>query len=141
VPRIPVVEKTQRDRDMIAALPRFLAGKKRVILGGTSFSLARLRKVFEKHLQAMARVRVTTAARRQAVADERVLEKELQALLRYMKTLASSRVGRHDLQMRAYAFAPDKKPKMTPETKARANVKRQATRKERGIGKKHRRSR
>jgi hypothetical protein len=138
VPRIPVVEKTKRDYDMIAALPKFLAGKKRAILGGESFSLAKLRKVFEKHLQAMTRVRVTTAARRQAVADERALEKGLQQLLRYMKILAVSRVGRHDLQMREYAFAPEKRPTMTPETKVRANVKRQATRKERGIGKRRR---
>jgi hypothetical protein len=97
--------------------------------------------VFEEHLRAMARVWELTIARRVAIQAERALEARLRPVVASLKDVARSRAGKHDARNRDYGFEPDRKPFMSATTKLLANVKRQATRKERGIVGKRRRRR
>jgi hypothetical protein len=66
--------------------------------------------------------------------EERKQEVLLRPFIDAIKSLAAAAAGGvHDARMRNYGFEPDKKPHMSAPTKHAANIKRQVTRKERGI--------
>lgn len=140
MPRIGTAAKTKRDRDILAGLPALMGNHTHLDLPIGRKSLAELRAMFEEHLRAMPRVWELTIARRVAIQAERALEARLRPVVASLKDVARSRAGKHDARNRDYGFEPDRKPVMSATTKLLANVKRQATRKERGIvGKKRRR--
>lgn len=142
MPRLSTATKTERNTGILAGLPVLLGGSKRADIPGGPFPLEALRAMFEKHLRAMAKVRDLTIARRQAVQEERAMEAALQPVIASLKLLAHGRAGKHSAKLRAMGFEPEKKPVMSAATKLAANVKRQATRKERGIvGKRRKRRR
>jgi hypothetical protein len=94
---------------------------------------------FEAHLRAMLRVHELTIQRRMAVAEERRLWAQLHPTCEAWSYLALSALGKHSKRLEEVGVVPHKEQTMTAETKARANVKRQETRKRLGImGKKQR---
>ncbi|HEX8793571.1 MAG TPA: hypothetical protein VF765_21660 [Polyangiaceae bacterium] len=134
MPKIGVLEKTTRDRAILAGLDKLFAGRTHVTLRNERYTRASLAAKFEKHLRLMARVRQLTIARRAAITEERKEEALLRFLIRHIKKLAAAQAGgEREPSMREYGFEPDKKPTMSAHTKLVANVKRQATRKKRGI--------
>lgn len=141
VPRLSTATKTKRDTGIVAGLPALLAPSGRADIRGGPFAIDALRAMFEKHLRAMAKVRELTIARRQAVQEERAVEASLRPVIASLKLLAHGRAGKYGARLRALGFEPEKKPTMSVATKVAANVKRQATRKERGIVGKKRRGR
>jgi len=141
VPRLSTATKTKRDTGILNALPVLLEGTGRADIPGGPFTIDVLRAMIEKHLRAMAKVRDLTIARRMAVQEERAVEAALKPVLDNLKGMAQARVGKYSIRLRALGFEPEKKPTMSAATKVLANVKRQATRKERGIVSKKRRGR
>lgn len=134
MPKIGVLAKTTRDRAILAGLDKLLAGRSHVTILNERHTRASLAAKFEKHLRLMARVDQLTVARRAAIAEERKEEAALRRFVRAIKKLAAAQAGgERDSSMREYGFEPDKKPFMSAQAKRAANVKRQATRKRRGI--------
>jgi hypothetical protein len=89
----------------------------------------------------MQRVNELTLQRAQAVEHERQLEAQLLPLTALLRRLVQSRVGKSSADMRTFGLEPHRKPRMTAETKRRANEKRQATREALGLMGKRRRAR
>jgi hypothetical protein len=141
VPRLSTATKTTRDTGIVKGLPALLRVTGRADIPGGPFTIDALRAMFEKHLRAMAKVRELTLARRQAVQEERAMERALAPVIASLKLLAHGRAGKYSAGLRALGFEPEKKPVMSTMTKLLANVKRQATRKERGIVSKKRKGR
>ena len=81
----------------------------------------------------MVRVHQLTMERAAAIEAERKMEAKVAKIFIGVKSTAEAMMGKHGAGMRDFGIEPDKKPRMTAETKLVANVKRQATRKRRGI--------
>ncbi len=139
MPRLSTATKTKRDTGILNGLPVLLGGSGRADIPGGPFTIDALRAMIDKHLRAMAKVRDLTIARRMAVHEERAVEAALKPVLDSLKGMAQGRVGKYSARLREMGFEPEKKPVMSAATKVVANVKRQATRKERGIVSKKRR--
>ncbi len=139
MPRLSTATKTKRDTGILKGLPVLLEGTGRADIPGGPFTIDALRAMIDRHLRAMAKVRDLTIARRMAVQEERATEAALKPVLDSLKGMAQGRVGKYSIRLREFGFEPEKKPVMSAATKVVANVKRQATRKERGIVAKKRR--
>jgi hypothetical protein len=139
MPKIGSTTKAERDRTILAGLDALFDGRTHVRIMGTLYTRASLAALFDEHLTSMARLRKLTAARRQAMLEERKLEKRVRRVAHHIKQFVAGEVGVHDPRMLRYGFRPDRKPHMSAETKRRANEKRQRTRRERGITSKKRR--
>jgi hypothetical protein len=98
-----------------------------------------LAAVFEEHLQAMARVHELSVQRRIAIEREAAMEAKVAKIYAGVKALAGSFLGPRSPRMREFGIEPDRKPQMTPATKLLANLKRQETRRRRGLVSKKRR--
>jgi len=134
VPKIGAVEKATRDRAIIRGLAKLFEGRREVEILGVRYTRASLAAKFEKHLRSMARVQELTIARREAIREEREQEALLHPFIDAIKTLAAVATGgARDARMRSYGFEPDKKPYMSAQRKLAANVKRQETRRKRGL--------
>jgi len=139
VPKLAKSTKTARDLGVIRGARKHFTIRKAIIINEVRYTADSLAAVFEEHLQAMARVHQLTLERSKAIAAERELEAKVARIYIGVKNIAESMMGKHGARMRDFGIEPDKKPRMTAETKLLANVKRQATRKRRGImGKKQR---
>jgi hypothetical protein len=132
MPNLTKAEKLKRDRGAITGLRKYFADQT-LTLRQKRYTCEELVAVFEAHLRALADVDERTVEQRVAVQKERNLEKRVSALASSVKSLASGRFGAGAAELREFGREPDKKPVMSAETKHRANEKRQATRKERGI--------
>lgn len=141
MPKLAKSTKVARDLGVLKGIRKHLAPRKSVVLSGVTYTIEALAAVFEEHLAAMARVDELTLQRAAAVAHERALEVRLRPVHAAIKDLAESELGIHSLRLKDYGIEPDRKPRMTAETKKRANEKRQATRARRGIIGKRRRAR
>jgi hypothetical protein len=141
VPRLSTATKTMRDTGILKGLPALLGRSGRADIPGGPFPIEAVHAMFEKHLRAMAKVRDLTIARRQAVQEERAVEAALRPVIASLKLLAHGKAGQYSAKLRTMGFEPEKKPVMSTATKLAANVKRQATRKERGIVSKKRKGR
>jgi hypothetical protein len=133
VPKLTKSAKTRRDTGAIALARANLAGDATIIVYGEEFTPEGLAGLFQQHLDALERVRALTLQRAEAVAIERRLEARVAAVHRGLASQAKVYFGKSSPQLRRFAIAPEKTPHMTAETKKRANEKRQATRKQRGI--------
>ncbi|HEV3191224.1 MAG TPA: hypothetical protein VGY54_12035 [Polyangiaceae bacterium] len=132
VPRLAKDEKLKRDTGIIAGIRKHRALWTIRILR-KSYTPDELIAVFDGHLRALARVSELTTQRAIAIAEERALEARIARLARAVKSRLAAYFGANAPETEAFGFRPDKKPTMSVETKRRANEKRQATRKERGI--------
>ena len=141
VPRRTKNEKLKRDTGIIAAIRMHRELWTMTILG-KSYTPDKLAAVFEEHLRALARVSELTTERAIAIAEERRLEARIARLARAVKSRLAAYFGADAPEMGEFGFRPDKAPIMSAETKRRANERRQATRKERGVmGRRQRKAR
>ena len=139
MPKFAKSTKTARDLGVIRGVRRHFGGHKNLVINHVRYTVDSLAAEFEAHLQAMARVHSLTLERSAAIEAERAMEAKVARIFAGVKSIAESMMGKHGARMRHFGIEPDKKPHMTVETKLVANVKRQATRKRRGImGKKQR---
>jgi hypothetical protein len=132
VPRRTQDEKLKRDTGIIAGIRKHRALWTMTILR-KAYTPDELIAVFEAHLRALTRVSELTTQRAIAIAEERALEARTARMARAVKSRLAAYFGADAPEMEAFGFRPDKKPTMSAETKRRANEKRQATRKERGV--------
>ncbi len=134
--------KMTRDLGVIGGIRKFfarLAPDGELVLEGESFTAESLASIFEEHANALKRVDELTIARAQAVALERKLEARLRGVYRAWTNAAISLVGKNSPRMYELGATPHRKWRMSAESKARANDRRQKTRKALGImGKKQR---
>jgi hypothetical protein len=133
VPKLAASTKIARDQSAIAGVRKHWSRARSVRLGGVEYTVDELAQVFDEHLQALERVRLLTIERSAAVAQERAIEKKVLAVHADLKVAVIVAFGKRSRRMLDFGIRPDKKPKMSAETKKRANEKRQATRKERGV--------
>jgi len=133
MPKLAKSTKAARDTGVIRGIRQHFATGKDIIIHQVRYTADSLAALFEEHLRAMARVDALTIERGLAVAEERRLEAELAPVYAGVKAAAESLLGIRSPRLRELGIEPDKKPRMTAETKKRANEKRQATRKRRGI--------
>ena len=132
VPRLAKDEKLKRDTGIIAGIRKHRALWSMQILR-KSYTPDELIAVFEEHLRALARVSELTTQRAIAIAEEQALEARIARMARAVKSRVAAYFGADSPELEAFGLRPDKKPTMSVETKRRANEKRQATRKERGV--------
>jgi hypothetical protein len=132
VPRRTKSEKLHRDRGIIAGI-RNDASLWTMVLRGKPYTPPELIALFEAHLRALERVSELTTQRAVAIAEEQELEARIAKMAKAVKSRVAAYFGADAPEMEEFGFRPDKKPTMSAETKRRANEKRQATRKERGI--------
>jgi hypothetical protein len=123
----------KRDRAVLAALYSLFEHRQYVEILGVRYTRASLAARIEQHIKKLARVAALTIKRRVAIREEREDEADLIKVLAGLKDIAGAQVGRTNVGMLKLGFVPDKVPYVSTETKLAANVKRQATRKERGI--------
>jgi hypothetical protein len=136
MPRLGTRTKTERDRAVLRGLPKLFDRQTFAEIGRTRYTQQTVRALLQRHLRAMAKVRSLTIARRMAVEEERALERRVHVVVMGLKSIAGIKAGKFSAAIRELGFEPAKQAVMTPAVKAAANVKRQATRKLRGIGKK-----
>lgn len=139
MPRLARSTKRDRDQGALRGIRKHLADRERIVFAQVPYTPAELEAFFTQHLAAMDRVDALTRERSQAVAEERALEARLAPVHANLKRLAASILGEYSERMRDFGMEPAKVPTMTPETKKRANEKRQATRRKRGVGGKKKR--
>lgn len=133
MPKIGKATKTKRDRAVLKGLPVIMAGRERIDVLGERLTIDRIAERFHEHLRAMALVAKLTIDLRTAVQKEREIESALLPFIAAIKNHAEAGAGQYSSVMRDRGFEPAKKPVMSAVTKLLANVKRQATRKKRGI--------
>jgi hypothetical protein len=126
--------KRTRDEGAIRGIRKHLSGERSIILDQTPYTPEELEAFFRDHLAALDRIDALTRERSAAVAVERAAEARLAPIYVHLKKMAESMLGAYSARMRDFDIEPAKVPTMTAETKKRANAKRQATRKKRGIG-------
>jgi hypothetical protein len=141
VPKLAKATKRQRDLGAIKGIRKHLSGGKPIEIDEVRYDAESLVAKYEEHLRAMARVEQRAIDHEEAVAEERELEAKLATIHAGLKSVAEAMMGKHGAGMLDFGIEPDRKPRMSAETKKRANQKRQQTRKERGLtkGKKKRR--
>jgi hypothetical protein len=133
VPKISTSTKIQRDQGAIDGIRAHLSKAPRVQISDVEYAIEELVQIYDDHLKAIERVRELTIARRTAVQEERALEKRVLKVHPGLKTVAVAKFGKYSTRLLEFGIPPEKKPKMSAGTKKRANDKRQATRKERGV--------
>ncbi len=133
MPRLAKKTKIDRDKGVIEGVQALLIDSKPFMIRNEMYTPTDVVAKYARHLKALKRVRDTWLAWRQALHEEATLEKELAAFHEDFKQLLFSMYGHGGATLLKFNVKPRRQPKMTPQTKARANEKRQKTRKERGI--------
>jgi hypothetical protein len=133
VPKLTKAAKTKRDTSGIALVRANPGGDATIRVYGVDYTPDGLAGLFQEHLDALERVRLLTLQRTEAVANERRLDAQVAAVYLGLARQAKVRLGKSSPLLRRFDIQPEKTPHMTAETKKRANEKRQATRKQRGI--------
>ena len=139
MPKVGKAKRAARIGAVIEGLPSLFGDEETLVLSNEPYTAEAIAQKLGSLLAAMAKVRELTIARSVAVHQERELEASLRPLLRSLASYAKAKAGEYSAKVRELGFEPDRKPRMTPQAKHDANVKRQATRRARGhVGKKRR---
>jgi hypothetical protein len=133
MPRLAKKTKIDRDEGVIEGVRALLMSRPRLVIRDKAYLPADVIAKYQRHLQSLERVSEAWKAWQEALFEEALVEEELAAFHEDLKRMLFTLYGPQSRKLLRFNVKPREEPKVTAQSKARANEKRQATRKERGI--------